>query len=266
VYLWSKHCGVLLVALTIALSVGCGYYWSVQTHASAHSLDGMNVGIYSRGFYTKPQFRFPAYGIGLLTGMVRHWVMQARPAYRVPQQAANAALITSGVVLFLITFVVGLSAYQNRPCGYAEWTTALCGSGWSVASMAAYNAFTQPLWAACLAVLTLLSVFGPTRGSYVSQFLSHRLWAAPAKLSFSIYLLHVTVINLYVLSQTEKLRYSHFDFAVSFAAILCVSFAGALLLAVFVESPACRLSKHLEIEVLRRWKGGEGGRETGEAR
>lgn len=84
------------------------------------------------------------------------------------------------------------------------------------------------------------------QGRYISRFLSHRLWSAPSRLCFAIYLVHVTIINLYVLSQTTKLRYSHLDFAVSFAAIVFLSFAAGLLIVVFIESPACRLSKHLE--------------------
>ena len=148
------------------------------------------------------------------------------------------------LTLGFITFIAGLSAYQNRPCGYTEYTSDVCGSGWNRDQLALYISLTQPLWAASLAVLTLLSSSG--QGRYISRFLSHRLWAAPAKLSFAIYLIHVTIINLYVLSQTQKLRYSHFDFAVSFAAIVFLSFFSGLLVVVFIESPACRLSKHVE--------------------
>lgn len=156
VYLHSRRTGFALTALAVAASIGCGYLWSLEHDASAHSFDGMNVGIYSRSFYTKPQFRFPAYGIGLLSGMLRHWWTDVCPSYVVPEPAARIALWVSSLVLGGITFFAGLSAYQNRPCSYIEYTSDVCGSGWSAQHLALYNSLTQPLWALALATLTLV--------------------------------------------------------------------------------------------------------------
>ena len=69
-----------------------------------------------------------------------------------------------------------------------------------------------------------------------------------------MYLLHVTVLNLLVLSQTQKWRYSHFSFLVTFSAVLFLSFIAGLFVAVFVESPASRMTKHIE-RYLSDWLG-----------
>ena len=119
-------------------------------------------------------------------------------------------------------------------------------------ALALYNAFSKPLWASALGVITLLCC--NSQGGILGRFLSHRIWGPPAKLSFAVYLLHVTVLNLFVLSQTQKWRYSHFEFAFTFLGIIFASFLLALFVAVFIESPACRISKQVEASIAE-WYG-----------
>lgn len=42
------------------------------------------------------------------------------------------------------------------------------------------------------------------QGGLIQQFLSHRAWVPPARLSFGAYLLHPLVINLWVLNSRAK--------------------------------------------------------------
>lgn len=185
----------------------------------------------------------------MLSAMLWHIKCSKFPNWRLPDFVARAVLLTSCAVLTLLTFG-GVSAYQQRPCGYYEAISPACGSNWSPGSLAFYNALSKPLWCVAIGAITLLS--GNRQGGAVEKFLSHPVWAPPAKLSFAVYLLHVILINIWMLGRTQKLRYSHFDFAMDYCGIVFVSFAAALVVAVVVESPSARLSKTLEM-LLTRW-------------
>ena len=231
----------------------------METGASAHSFDGVNVGVYSQLAYSKPQFRFPSYGIGLLCGMLRMWQnISLGSTWKLPIAWAGGAMALSVAILFFLAAPASWSAYRNRPCSFQEETGPFCGSGWSVSWLAVYNSCSKPLWALALSVITLLCSSG--NGYFLSRFLGHTVWRPPAKLSFGVYLLHVTVLNLYVLSKTQKLRYSHFDFAFTFLAVVFMSFMLALFVAVFIEGPACRISRQIEAAVSAWYSGSGGGR------
>ena len=209
-----------------------------------------NVAEYSKFAYTKPHFRF------------RPWCRHRRghvadmAACLFPREYVHLlGCHRHGVCLLLMPFLMlpaSWSAYQNRPCSFQETMGEHCGSGWSVEWLAVYNSFTKPAWAVGLGVITLLCCNG--QGFFISRFLSHRVWGPPAKLSFGVYLLHVTVLNLFFLSKTQKMRYSHFDFTFTFLAVIFLSFTLALFVAVFIESPACRISKQIENAVTEYYK------------
>ena len=97
-----------------------------------------------------------------------------------------------------------------------------------------------------MAVATIVLLSGNNQGGAVQAFLSHPFWAPPAKLSFAVYLLHVILINIWMLGRSQKLRYSHFDFAMDYCAVVFVSFAAGLVVAVVIESPSARLSSLIE--------------------
>lgn len=243
-FLRSKRLGIAITLTAVVASCLYTYRWTLETGASAHSFDGANVGEYSKFAYTKPHFRFPPYGIGIAVGMLRIWQRRAYPRWKMPRFWAAASMVLACSLLLFLMLPASWSAYQNRPCSFQESMSEHCGSGWSVQWLAVYNSFTKPAWAIGLGIITLLCCNG--QGFFISRFLSHRVWGPPAKLSFGVYLLHVTVLNLFVLSKTQKMRYSHFDFTFTFLAVVFLSFVLALFVAVFIESPACRISKQIE--------------------
>ena len=67
-----------------------------------------------------------------------------------------------------------------------------------------------------------------------------------SKLSFSMYLLHPIVINIYVLGGDSKFRYRNVSFFYSFSGIVVVTFLAALVLGVLVEWPLSKITRDLE--------------------
>jgi len=185
----------------------------------------------------------------MISAMFWHLKAKYRPSFALPVWIANFVLGIACSTIFCLVFGAS-SAYQNRPCSYSEPTSESCGSNWSVTSLALYNSLTKPLWALSLSAITLLS--GNNQGGVIQTFLSHAVWGPPARLSFSVYLLHVIIINVWMLSRTQKLRYSHFDFAMDYCAVVFVSFACGLVIAVTIESPAAKLSKTFEKWIQQR--------------
>ena len=259
-FLRSKRLGLAITVLAVLASCLYTYQWTLETGASAHSFDGANVAEYSKFAYTKPHFRFPPYGIGIAVGMLRIWQRRSFPRWKMSRMWAAIGMAFACALMLFLMLPASWSAYQNRPCTFLETQGEHCGSGWSVQWLAVYNSFTKPAWALGLGIITLLCCNG--QGFFISRFLSHRVWGPPAKLSFGVYLLHVTVLNLYVLSKTQKMRYSHFDFTFTFLAVIFMSFMLALFVAVFIESPACRISKQIENAVADWYKNGSKSREA----
>lgn len=251
-FLRSKRLGIAITLVAVIASCLYTYKWTLETGASAHSFDGANVAEYSKVAYTKPHFRFPPYGIGIAVGMLLTWQRRALPKWKLSTFWAATGMVFACSLMLFLMLPASWSAYQNRPCSFQETMSEHCGSGWSVEWLAVYNSFTKPAWAVGLGVITLLCCNG--QGFFISRFLSHRVWGPPAKLSFGVYLLHVTVLNLFFLSKTQKMRYSHFDFTFTFLAVIFLSFTLALFVAVFIESPACRISTQIENAVAEYYK------------
>lgn len=261
-FLRNRWFGVSLISTVCLASCVYAYWWSIQTGASGQSFDGANVLIYSHGFYAKPQFRFPPYGLGMLSGMVQAWQKKEYPDFKYPYP--NALLAAAVAILFYIMYIQSYTAYQNRPCSLTEYTSTQCGSDWSTEQLAWYNSSSKPLWCLALSIITLLSA--NKQGGFIQAFLGHSVWGPPAKLSFAVYLLHVTILNLTVLSTTQKWRYSHFEFLAQVTSVICLSFVLGLFVAVFIESPACRISKQIETSILEYYasnKGKTNGAEAG---
>jgi len=72
------------------------------------------------------------------------------------------------------------------------------------------------------------------------------VWAPPAKLTFAVYLIHVTVINVWFFGKTTKLHFFMVDFIMQFFGVTFMSYILALIVTIFVESPAAKFAKFIE--------------------
>lgn len=249
IFLKNNTLGIAVTLLTFFISIIAGIVSTIEYGLSAHSFDGANVTAYSILFYTKPFYRIAPYCVGILTGMFWHIKCHKFHDYRLSPSSARFLLLGSVTTLLYLVFGFS-SAYQRRPCDYLEPPSEACGSNWSIDARVLYNSFSKPLWAIALATITLLS--GNDQGGSVQTFLSHPSFSPLARISFSIYLLHVLIINIWTLSATQKKRYSHFDLAMTFCAVVTVSGFFSLLLTVMIESPAARLGKVVETFFITR--------------
>jgi hypothetical protein len=165
-------------------------------------------------------------------------------SYKLPKGVVRLLLVVSSTTILVLVFGFS-SAYQNIPCKYTENSSDLCGSDWSIQSRAVYNSLAKVTWAVAIAVITLLS--GNNQGASIQTFLSHPVFRPLANVTFAVYLLHTLIINVWALSRTQKLRYSHIDFAMTYIAVSFVSFICGMIITVLIEIPISKvLMKWLE--------------------
>jgi hypothetical protein len=82
---------------------------------------------------------------------------------------------------------------------------------------------------------------GNNQGASIQTFLSHPVFRPFANVTFAVYLLHTLIINIWALSRTQKLRYSHIDFAMTYIAVSFVSFVCGLIITVLIEIPISKV-------------------------
>ena len=237
-YLKKSIYGIFLTIFVCCLSCSLAYIETMKHGWSAHSFDGQWVTKYAIHYYTKPLYRIPVYCIGMLAAML--WDLKQRKfqTYKLPNSLVRLLLILSSSTILILIFGFS-SAYQNIPCKYAENSSNLCGSNWTIHSRAMYNSLAKVTWTISIAVITLLS--GNNQGASIQTFLSHPMFRPFANVTFAVYLLHTLIINVWALSRTQKLRYSHIDFAMTYIAISFVSFLCGLIITVLIEIPISNL-------------------------
>ncbi len=94
--------------------------------------------------------------------------------------------------------------------------------------------------------MSLLSFNGQLTFLWSSTILTWPGWDPISKLSFSMYLLHPLVINIWVLGGDDKFRFSLINFLFAFSGIVLITFLTAIVIGVLVEWPISRITRDFE--------------------
>lgn len=245
IYKYNAYLGLLAAVGVCILSCALAFCGTLWYDWSAHSFDGLWVTDYTMYVYTKPQYRIASYAVGIACAMLWHSKKRRFPDFKVSVELARCLMAAAVAGIVFLVFGAS-SAYQLAPCNYYQSSTenAPCGSNWSLLARAFYVGFTRAAWAVCIGVIVLLS--GNDQGDLVQGFLSHAVWGAPAKLTFAVFLIHVTVLNVWFYGNGEKLHFTQWDLYMSYAAVVFVSFLASLFVTVLVESPWNLFAKVIE--------------------
>eukprot|EP00301_Raphidiophrys_heterophryoidea_P005246 c12225_g1_i1.p1 GENE.c12225_g1_i1~~c12225_g1_i1.p1 ORF type:complete len:710 (+),score=161.17 c12225_g1_i1:50-2131(+) len=193
---------------------------------------------YDTDFYVLPYTRVPPYIVGVLTAML--WDQKKTHC---PKLKFGA--VFSGCLHMCALTVLGLCCYgcvsvsQQRACttnhtdcgSYAVWSTSL---------RVVYTAWSKTAWAMCLAVLTVLALnnqlWAPLRILLCNFFMT-----VAARLSYCVYLIHISLIVLINASSDAHVSYHPYSFAQLYLGTLVLSFGGAFALSTIVEKPLVNL-------------------------
>jgi len=242
---YRKHT-ILLEVLCIILTISMSSLETYEENWSGNLFDGNETVAFDRGFYINPFYRSSPYILGFITAQVWHEKCKFWPTVGLTKWASIYLSYISIAMLLTVTFS-SMGANDRRPCMVWESpNTTDCGSKWSQRHLAICNSLARPVWGLGLSLLSLLSFNGQLNALGSSSLLLWPGWDPIAKLSFSMYLLHPLVINLWVFGRATKFRYSFVSFIYSFYGIVTATFLLALATGILVEWPMSKITRDLE--------------------
>jgi len=95
-----------------------------------------------------------------------------------------------------------------------------------------------------LLLLLLLPPFLTIIGGLIQSFLTYKFWVPLSGLSYTIYLVHYTVLTYWTSQRTLRVRWAMFDFINLFFGLTAISCGLALMVVMLVERPFMKLQKY----------------------
>ena len=188
---------------------------------------------YMGDFYIVPWCRFQPYIVGIVLGFVLH-KMRKQPKLKI-----NAVALTW---IWSIAFAVGALVIY----GLVPYQLEM-GAGSSTAERSFYNGFHRLAWALCLSWVILACVKGA--GGPVNSLLSWKAWVPLARMSYCIYLVHMTVLSYYgsLASYTVSISQPVCIYFILFILGICIAIS-YVCVCVF-EAPFVHLEKLLYVSL-----------------
>ncbi|KAK7095323.1 nose resistant to fluoxetine protein 6-like isoform X2 [Littorina saxatilis] len=191
---------------------------TVQGNAT-NQMDFMN------DFYIKPYNRMGPYVVGMLAG---YFLYRTDCRLRI-SKIVNLSLwaLATGCALALL---YGLyDAYNGHPV--------------TLPVSAFYNAINRQVWGACVAWVVIACVTG--NGGFVNTILSWSALVPLSRLTYCIYLLHIMMMELYLLNLNTAFYMDDLNVVMFFLGILVVSYMAATVTSLAFETPFMVLEKVL---------------------
>lgn len=191
-------------------------------------------GSYTDIVYIKPYCRIAPYLVGIALGYLLFIEKSApakNPLNKIPRQLVCLVgwFVGAGLGITVVYGIYTVNKKGGRPFNQAENII--------------YGTFSRFVWG--LAVAWVVYACHKGYGSLVNKFLSASYWIPLSRLTYSAYLLHPIVMNVYFGSFQHTTEYTDKIFALYFVSIVVFSYASAFVLAVCVEFPTMQLEKVL---------------------
>ncbi|XP_073233069.1 nose resistant to fluoxetine protein 6-like [Porites lutea] len=191
-------------------------------------------GSYTDVVYIKPYCRITPYLVGIALGYLLFIEKSApakNPLNKIPRQLVCLVgwFVGAGLGITVVYGIYTVNKKGGRPFNQAENII--------------YGTFSRFVWG--LAVAWVVYACHKGYGSLVNKFLSASYWIPLSRLTYSAYLLHPIVMNVYFGSFQHTTEYTDKIFALYFVSIVVFAYASAFVLAVCVEYPTMQLEKVL---------------------
>jgi peptidoglycan/LPS O-acetylase OafA/YrhL len=128
-------------------------------------------------------------------------------------------------------------------CIFMTYPDYILVPGLSRSVLVAYQSLSRTLWSVVIGWLLFLC--STNQGGIVNKILSWPIWAPLARLNYSCYLVHATIIYIMLFSQTMPLYYQLHLVVNNFVSHLFFSYLSAVVVAIFFETPFFIMEKKL---------------------
>jgi len=231
---WKRNIGlallgillVIFTAIPTVIGVVEDYPFSPMLMNGA---DPNSMGDYMYNFYVVPWCRFQPYLVGLGLGYLLY---KTKDQSKLPLNPMAVAWIWTVAFLVGCLVIYGLVPYQK------DMTLAA-----SLPERAIYGGFHRLAWALALSWVILACIKGA--GGPVNTILSWPAWVPLARMSFAIYLVHMTVMSIVNSYASYRVNASQvlIIYYLIFVMAICIAISYALI--VLFEAPLVHLEKLL---------------------
>lgn len=205
------------------------------------------TGNFMADYYIKPYARVAPYAVGIACGMVLYSYRYYKKTGEVYDKIALFFAVSMEkrwirylsylIGLFLINFFIFIqySAYKDVDHNWSNWNHA---------ESDLFIGFNRFFWAVGMSLILVPMLMGYNK--LATWFLSLDIWAPLARLTFCTYLIHLHLIFIIYLSQSEAYWFNDLNITVSLVFITVISYAAAVPLTLCVESPFMAFEKMMK--------------------
>ncbi|XP_017782126.1 PREDICTED: uncharacterized protein LOC108566646 [Nicrophorus vespilloides] len=212
-----------LVLLT-AISMGGTFY--IACYYNLRGLEQIgNMNTLTK-YYVTTHTRAPPYLIGMIVGYFIYLCKRPGGNFKINKILNVVLWLASLTVLFACTFA---------------GTDLLNAEDYQKYLHASYLTFVRPSWAVALSWVVFSCV--TDNGGLINKFLSMPIFQVMSRLTYSMYLIHYTLLSIFVLSQRTAIRFSDGALMLEFWSNFAITFFLAVALSLTFESPIIVLEK-----------------------
>lgn len=228
---WKPKVGLAILSLALVVFLIVPFYitWINEIPALITNLYG-NTWNFHNLYYLKTHTRASSWFVGAFIGYA---IGKIRTDSSFPIIRFNKFVLLTiwAVDLTLLNFCIFAGHVNLRTPEYHKFSNAL------------YNSLVRPLWAACIGWIVFACTNG--YGGIINKFLSLPIFQILSKFTYSMYLLHVTMLYMIVFSAKSPKYFSLFDVVYSFWGITILSLALSVFWVLAFESPVIVIEKYL---------------------
>ncbi|CAF1490507.1 unnamed protein product [Rotaria sp. Silwood1] len=217
---------ILYVLVGMGSILGILLYYRTMSLNLLVDATNLNGPSFFNKIYITPWCRISAYAIGLLTGFI---VINVGRSYH-----SNTYTKIFGT---LLSIVVGLT------CVFVMYLDYVLIAGLNRSELIAYQVLSRPFWA--LVIGWILFLCSTNQGGIVNTILSWPVWAPLARLNYSAYLIHLTVMLTTIYNQTIPIYNQPFMILNTYVSYLFFIYITAIVVVIFFENPFFVLEKYI---------------------
>ena len=234
VYKKSPFAGWLLVCFYVGLGIICGGLVAHHFDLGV-ALNGPHSWAYYNYYNNKPYVRVPPYVIGIASGFIYFTSATgnedkiSKCVIKVLKNVyARFATLGLGIFLWLLMINLPFEVYQDPGNDFQY-------DKWSLDRSTAYLAFVRSILGVSYSLMftpMVLGYFG-----YLASILSSQAWAPLSRLTFCVFLVHISVIDIYMRSLLFPKYGSKMCIFVDFVGMTIMSYFVAVLFALMIDIP-----------------------------